>query len=186
WSLAVILWELVTGKAPFCGDTLTEICVRIAVDPLPSFPSIGGLTAGVENVLRRALEKDRDRRYANGGELATAPSPFTHARGRELARRIQGARTDWSRHDAPAVANVVPRSKQGRRKLRRWLGAGALAAGLVRAVFAIPSCNDHAKSTAQGADRLVPPFATPPVSSPVQPSRSRQEQEIIRPGPVMP
>src|SRR5262249_14183649 len=160
WSLAVILWELVTGKAPFCGDTLTEICVRIAVDPLPSFPSIGGLTAGVENVLRRALEKDRDRRYANVGELAAALSPFTHARGRELARRIQGARTDWSRHDAPAVANVVPRSKQGRRKLRRWLGAGALAAGLVRAVFAIPSCNDHAKSTAQGADRPVPPFAT--------------------------
>ena len=79
WSLGVILWELVTGKPPFTGNSFTDLCLRIAVDPLPSLPPIAGMVRGFEKVLRRTLEKDRNHRYATVGELAAALCPSAQA-----------------------------------------------------------------------------------------------------------
>src|SRR5262249_40184644 len=63
WSLGVILWQLVTGQVPFGAETFTELCIRIAVDPLPPVPRVPDMTPGLEAVIRRCLEKNPAERF---------------------------------------------------------------------------------------------------------------------------
>lgn len=69
--LGAILWELLSGERLFSGDSDFSIleAVRKAQlrDQLPP-----GIAPAFEPVLRRALARDCDHRYANGAELADA------------------------------------------------------------------------------------------------------------------
>ena len=81
WSLGVILFEILTGRVPFSADTITELAVIVVNDPSPSIRGLRPeLPVEIENVVSRCLEKDRDRRFQNVGELAVALQPFAPAR----------------------------------------------------------------------------------------------------------
>jgi tRNA A-37 threonylcarbamoyl transferase component Bud32 len=71
FSLGSALHYLLTGKLPFDGDSLAEICDKVlyaSVAPLRSLrPSI---SPELEGVVRRCLEKDRSNRYTSIRELA--------------------------------------------------------------------------------------------------------------------
>jgi serine/threonine-protein kinase len=77
WALGVILFELVTGRAPFQGETIPELVLAIATTPAPPARAFrADVPAALEQVIARCLEKDRERRYANVAELARALAPF--------------------------------------------------------------------------------------------------------------
>jgi eukaryotic-like serine/threonine-protein kinase len=83
WALGVILYELVVGRVPWEAETFTELCFKVAMDPLPPLPSL--LQAGgFEEVVRHCLEKDPARRIPDVAALAAALLPFApgHARPR--------------------------------------------------------------------------------------------------------
>ncbi len=93
WALGVILYELLTGDVPFKGGSVTEQCVIVLQDE-PEPPSRRGGTAmlppGLDDVVLRCLEKDRDHRYADVGEMAEALAPFgTDSATRSLARVLR-------------------------------------------------------------------------------------------------
>lgn len=91
YSLALVTYEMLTGKLPFEGRTQQETMIaRLRSDPVPlrrMRPDLE-LPAPVERVLLKALEREPDRRYqsapdfahafaeaAEGRETATPPSP---------------------------------------------------------------------------------------------------------------
>jgi len=70
FSLGILLYETLSGEAPFGGTTYTEIVTAI-LQSEPSLLSthVRGLPADVERILARCLAKSADRRYQSGAEL---------------------------------------------------------------------------------------------------------------------
>src|ERR1043165_5895236 len=52
WALGVILYQLVLGHVPWDAETFTELCFKVAMDPLPPFPAGSALPPGFEDVAR--------------------------------------------------------------------------------------------------------------------------------------
>ena len=79
YSLAMVLFEMLTGRPPFEATSPHEYLLMHSRDTQfrtfelpPSLP--GG--AELQAVLQRALERDRTRRYPNAGEFAAALEPI--------------------------------------------------------------------------------------------------------------
>lgn len=70
YSLGVILYELMTGMAPFTGSTPAEIAQKHATDP-PHSPReiVAAIPEDVERVVLHALEKQPADRPANAAEF---------------------------------------------------------------------------------------------------------------------
>ncbi|MDZ4669521.1 MAG: protein kinase [Phototrophicales bacterium] len=73
YSLGVVLYELVTGRVPFMGDTSYGIIHAQITEKPPAPRDINpNIPPSVESVLFKALDKNRDRRYATPMALVNA------------------------------------------------------------------------------------------------------------------
>ncbi len=92
WALGVVLYQLLTGRGPFNGTTMTELCARILQEPhAPIRASRADVPSEIEAVVARCLEKDRTRRFPSVADLAEAIAPFGGAgaaMSAERARRL--------------------------------------------------------------------------------------------------
>jgi serine/threonine protein kinase len=71
YALGAMLYELVTGRAPFTAPTAGEIFARLLTeDPLSPARLVPGLSRELETVCLKCLEKDPRRRYASAERLA--------------------------------------------------------------------------------------------------------------------
>lgn len=88
WSLGAILYELVTGRAPFGGDP-TSLMLQITRDE-PARPTrlVPGLPTEIDQIIGWALAKDVDARFKNVHAFAHALAPFASPEGQVLIERI--------------------------------------------------------------------------------------------------
>jgi serine/threonine-protein kinase len=71
FSLGVTMYELLTGEKPFTGETVATLMYRIANAPHPPIEQArADLPQGCRAIIDRALEKDPNKRYQRGSEMA--------------------------------------------------------------------------------------------------------------------
>jgi eukaryotic-like serine/threonine-protein kinase len=70
FSLGLVLFEMVTGQRAFRGSTGPAVHDAVLHgSPVPVRQLNPAVPAGVESIIRRGLEKDRDRRYQSAREM---------------------------------------------------------------------------------------------------------------------
>jgi serine/threonine-protein kinase len=142
YSLGVIMYEMLTGRRPFDGDSALEILTKHATDRPPPPSAVAPefrFSPEIDALVMRALEKDRDQRFANMDELSNAalecletiaPNAMTDS----LVHWRQSTKEEvlFSSSETPEPTTFLNRGKI------LWAGAAALLAGLV-VVFALQS-----------------------------------------------
>jgi eukaryotic-like serine/threonine-protein kinase len=128
WALGAILYELLTGTVPFQADTITQLCAMILQQPPPPLRNLRpDAPEGLQEIIRRCLAKDRDQRYQNVAEFASALAPYAPRRARisieRVGRVIDSAGLGSSR---PHLEDMVPPSSEA-----RTAGTGAAWSGTV-------------------------------------------------------
>jgi serine/threonine-protein kinase len=155
WSLGVLLFELLTRRLPFEGDSVPEVCANVlAAPPASLYEYRNDLAPELDAIVHRCLEKERDRRIGSVGELAHALLPF--------ASVLHAAAYAVEESKVPAEARTMrPASTPRRRVWPRALALAALplllAAGWLQ--YRDPSLAVHVTRAAVGANARLEPDA---------------------------
>jgi serine/threonine-protein kinase len=73
YAVGALMYEMVTGVAPFAGTTPKEVMqARLQHDPVPPTRRNPNVSAGMEKIIQRALARDPSARYQSAAELKAA------------------------------------------------------------------------------------------------------------------
>jgi tetratricopeptide (TPR) repeat protein len=143
YALAVVAWELLTGRRPFASESATAEALAHVNAPIPSPSRVNpGLPPELDTVFERALAKDPAVRYPTAAEFVG-----------DLRRALDDAAGDtWIEPARPVTAatRVAPAAAGvGRRWWIPALLVLLLAAGVAAALLAFRGGSDKAAPPAQ-------------------------------------
>ncbi|MDX1417721.1 MAG: serine/threonine-protein kinase, partial [Candidatus Promineifilaceae bacterium] len=73
YALGVILFEMLSGKQPFAGETPTNIMMKHVLEPVPSILKLAAsLPPATQGIIETAMAKNREERFATAEEMVTA------------------------------------------------------------------------------------------------------------------
>jgi eukaryotic-like serine/threonine-protein kinase len=144
YSLGVVLYEMVTGVAPFRGESPVAVAYKqVRENPDPPSVHAPDLPPDLEHIILTAMSKDADSRYQTAEELRTdllrflrgeppLAAPVTAMLADETAA-AESAPTQM----APAMTPMgdVDHDREARRKRTGAIVAGLIGVGLIAAVI---------------------------------------------------
>jgi hypothetical protein len=114
YSLGVTLYQCLSGEPPFQAPTMEAVFQRLlSEDPAPLRQRNRAVSADLETVVLKAMEKDTQRRYATAAELGAdldallAFHPISARRPRGLERARRWARRNRGQAAALAAAALL-------------------------------------------------------------------------------
>ena len=132
FSFGVVLYEMATGQLPFRGESSAVIFHEIlASDPVPAIRLNPDLSPKLEDIINRALEKDRDLRYQHASDMRAELQRLKRDTdsGRQASPASAEAATSASAEVQPA--HITSSSAMIAAKRHKWGVAASLIAVLI-------------------------------------------------------
>ena len=177
WALGLILYEMLSGSQPFKAPTLAVTCTKILQQSVPPLARTD-VAPELAQALERALEKDRERRFASVLELCAVLAPHGSPAARASLTEIEAVQKrdgSGTTRSASAKPNVEPGSPtltgsvlrpqrtssdlRARRFTLLGLGLGALVLGLV-----LWGKSSSHQASASNGERVAPSAAAAPAA----------------------
>lgn len=119
YSLGIILYEILAGRAPFEGTAVSVIMAQVAEEPPPLQKFRPEIPLGVESVVLRALEKSPRKRYQTarvlleGFRIAVQKSPNTAVVEKKPAERTSERSPTPAKTRSGVKRNTSPLPERG-------------------------------------------------------------------------
>lgn len=180
FSVAVMLYEMVTGERPFDGQSITTIMYKI-VHETPTSPRAldSSIPTGLSAVIELAMAKSPEERFQTGGALVQALENYNNFQSRASATALnvpsEPGRASEPPVPAPTYTPKAKRSRASRKILVAAIGVILAIAVAIALSFRAPK---PAAPTQGGtpAPEPVSPSAPPPgpqQSSTAEPTSSQ-------------
>jgi len=146
FSFGVLAYEILLQRAPFEGYSISALFYSIAhEDPVPLREVWPGCPVDLAACISRCLEKDRDARYGNFGEVTSDL--------RDALTALQGGTAD-----VPGGTGNGPASEKGSSRRKKWLVPfwGILGVALLVALFEVVRFPGRGESNPGGAGESAP------------------------------
>jgi tRNA A-37 threonylcarbamoyl transferase component Bud32 len=102
YSLGVVMYECLTGRTPFQGETAEAVIAKRMAGPPPAPRSLNpGLSPAAEHVVMKAMARDANQRYQSAGEMLA-----------DLRRLVAGAPVQPVRETDATKTLVLPRAPE--------------------------------------------------------------------------
>jgi serine/threonine protein kinase len=109
WSLGVVLYEMLTQRKPFSGESVPDIFVSILDrEAAPLSQAQTGPLPELEQLLAKLLAKDRQRRYASASQLAAELKRLQHR------LELEAERNTSAKLEAATLINLPPATAEPR------------------------------------------------------------------------
>jgi serine/threonine-protein kinase len=201
WSLAVILFRMLTARLPFPGKTMSEVVLEVCSEPIPTARTFAPeLPVGMDAFFARALARPVEERYPSIEELYDAfvraagirPDPSTSGKMAGSVPDVAAISAAGPDDTTPLGAHgtltgagsfVTPGGKRARRRQVLRL-AGVSGAVVIGAVAALYTWHDPGSG---------PTSAAPPAASGTQSVRTAEDvtlapspthPDVVRPAPI--
>jgi serine/threonine-protein kinase len=162
WSLGAILFELVTGRCPFEGESVAVVCSNVLGQEAPSLAECcADAPEQLDAIVHRCLQKDRRDRFQSVADLAGALADFASDAGQRSGDRSWRLASGISLRQSSR-----PEQRSAAATSRAWPRGSRIALGLSAAAVLAASLMGW-RTWVHGSERVsVPARLTPPVAQP--------------------